>query len=51
MDVLIKWKGLPDHEAFWEPVEVIQPQFPAFNREDKVLLPPGSADKPPILFS
>ena len=48
MEVLIKWQGLPNHEASWEPLEVIQHQFPTFHIEDKVFLPLEGIDKPPI---
>ena len=39
--VLIKWKGLLEFEASWEPGELIIGQFPGFYLEDKVSLDPG----------
>ena len=39
--VLIKWKGLPEFEASWEPGELIIAQFPGFHLEDKVSLDLG----------
>ena len=50
LEVLIKWQGLPNHEASWEPLEVIQHQFPTFHIEDKVFLPLEGIDKPPNLI-
>ncbi|KAI0519445.1 hypothetical protein KFK09_006893 [Dendrobium nobile] len=37
-EVKIRWSGLPDYEATWEPLERIAVQFPAFHLEDKVVL-------------
>ena len=37
-DVLISWKGLPQHEATWELYEDMQHRFPDFHLEDKVNL-------------
>lgn len=37
-EVLIKWKGLLDHDSTWEWRGVIQEQFPSFNLEDNVTL-------------
>ncbi|CAA7392317.1 unnamed protein product [Spirodela intermedia] len=36
MEVLIKWKGLPDFEATWEAASTIHHQFPDFHLVDKV---------------
>ncbi|KAI0510851.1 hypothetical protein KFK09_011461 [Dendrobium nobile] len=36
-EVKIRWSGLPDYEATWEPQERIAEQFPAFHLEDKVI--------------
>ncbi|TXG64840.1 hypothetical protein EZV62_011834 [Acer yangbiense] len=47
-EVLVKWAGLPDYEATWEPLQSLLAQFPDFNLEDKVLSKGGSNDKPPI---
>ena len=51
--VLVQWKGLPLFEATWEPIEVIQCQFPAFqgHLEDKVILASGGNVRPPIRFT
>lgn len=35
-EVLICWRGLPEHEATWEKWSDIQIQFPDFNLEDMV---------------
>ncbi|TYK05651.1 Retrotransposable element Tf2 [Cucumis melo var. makuwa] len=35
---LIKWKGLSDSEATWEPLEAMNQQYPSFHLEDKVPL-------------
>ncbi|KFK25816.1 hypothetical protein AALP_AA8G165200 [Arabis alpina] len=37
-EVLIKWKGLPDHDNSWEWKGVIEEQFPDLDPEDKVCL-------------
>ncbi|KAI0500090.1 hypothetical protein KFK09_018298 [Dendrobium nobile] len=37
-EVKIRWGGLPDYEATWEPLERIAEQFPTFHLEDKVVL-------------
>ncbi|KAK0579410.1 hypothetical protein LWI29_026017 [Acer saccharum] len=47
-EVLVKWAGLPDCEATWEPLQSLLAQFPDFNLEDKVLSKGGSNDRPPI---
>ena len=41
MEVLIKWKNLPEHEALWESFVMIKEQFPEFHLGDKVSLQPG----------
>lgn len=48
LEILVQWKGLPAFEATWEPYEVLQKQFPAFNLKDKVTLWTRGNDKPPI---
>lgn len=35
-EVLIQWKDLPDFEATWESLSVMQQQFPAFHLEYKL---------------
>ena len=47
-EVLVKWAGLPDCEATWEPLQSLLAQFPDFNLEDKVLSKEGSNDRPLI---
>ena len=36
LEVLLKWKGLPEFEATWEDVSLISERFPEFHLEDKV---------------
>ena len=38
LQLLIKWKGLPEHDNTWEDAIDIQIQFPHFHLEDKVIL-------------
>ncbi|PKU86722.1 hypothetical protein MA16_Dca022935 [Dendrobium catenatum] len=45
-EVKIRWSGLPDYEATWEPQERIAEQFPAFHLEDKVVLWEGGNVRP-----
>lgn len=42
LEALLKWKKLPDYEATWEDVEMINERFPDFHLEDKVLNWEGS---------
>ncbi|TYK17995.1 putative F-box/LRR-repeat protein 9 [Cucumis melo var. makuwa] len=46
---LIKWKGLPESEAIWESVYLMNQQFPMFHLEDKVNLEPRGIVRPPIV--
>ncbi|XP_021755359.1 uncharacterized protein LOC110720620 [Chenopodium quinoa] len=49
VEVLIKWKGLPQFEATWEDGDAIAKRFPTFHLEDKVNLEPaGNVIEPPI---
>ncbi|PKU61279.1 hypothetical protein MA16_Dca028310 [Dendrobium catenatum] len=41
-EVLIKWRGLPDFDATWEPFKRVKEQFPSFHLEDKVSFWEGS---------
>ncbi|KAI5444317.1 hypothetical protein KIW84_012811 [Lathyrus oleraceus] len=45
-EVLIQWQDLPEFEATWEPVKVIEEQFPSFHLKDKVSLLGGSIVRP-----
>lgn len=47
-EVLVKWKGLLEHEATWEINEELHNQFPVFPLEDKADLHPQAFVKPPI---
>ena len=49
-DVLVQWKGLPQHEATWELYEELKQRFPDFHLEDKVNLEKESNVRPPILY-
>ena len=40
--ILVRWKDLPDFEATWESVQIIQEQFCEFQREDKLRSLAGS---------
>ena len=51
LEVLLKWKGLPEFEATWEDSHMIQTQFPDFHLEDKVKVWAGGNDRPPIRFT
>lgn len=51
LEVWVQWKGLHAFKATWEPFEVLQEQFPAFNLKDKVTLWTRGNDKPPIRFT
>lgn len=51
LEVLIRWENLPEHEATWEPFDVVNGQFPQFHLEEKVRLWGGSNDKPPVRFT
>ena len=48
---LIKWKNLPDSEATWESVYLLNQQFPQFHLEDKVNLEPRGIVRPPIIHT
>ena len=49
LEVLIKWKDLPDCENTWEDYETINTEFPQFHLEDKVKLVGEGNDGPPII--
>ena len=36
LEVLLKWKNLPNYENTWEDYDVVRLQFPSFYLEDKV---------------
>ena len=38
LEVLVKWKGLPEFEATWEEADMINSRFPTFHLEDKVIV-------------
>lgn len=45
-DVLVSWKGLPRHDATWEPYDEMQQRFLEFHLEDKVNLKRECNDRP-----
>ncbi|XP_078438572.1 protein kinase superfamily protein isoform X2 [Wolffia australiana] len=45
MQVLVKWKNLPNYEATWEDITAIQCQFPSFPIGDQLVFSKGSNDK------
>lgn len=54
-EVMVKWNNLPEYEATWESVALLNARFPDFHHEDKVVLNwPGGIAKPshlhPILY-
>ena len=48
---LIKWIGVLDSEATWEPVYQINQQFPSFHLKDKVNLELRGIVRPPIVHT
>ena len=46
LEVLIKWKDLPNHDSTWEGYKVINELFPDFHLEDKVALLGEGIDGP-----
>jgi hypothetical protein len=49
LEVLIKWKDLPNHEVTWEMYDLVCAQFLGLHLEDKVKVWAGGIDKPPPL--
>ncbi|WVZ23326.1 hypothetical protein V8G54_001870 [Vigna mungo] len=47
LEILIRWKDLPDFENSWEALSTIKEHFPDFHLEDKVHLVEGSVDRNP----
>lgn len=43
-EFLIQWKHLPTFEATWEPLSLLQAQFPEFHLGDKVFQKGEGAD-------
>ena len=54
LEVLIKWKHLPEIEATWEDLAALDQRFPSFHLEDKVKLWAAgnvmTGPKPPLRF-
>ena len=44
LEVLLKWRNLPDHETSWMKVGELKNQFPGFSLEDKLNLTNGGID-------
>ena len=44
LEVLIKWRNLPDHEMSWSKASEVKHQFPTFPLEDKLKLVNGGID-------
>ena len=51
VEVLLKWKNLPEFEATWEDFYMIQQRFPSFHLEDKVKVWAGGNVRPEIRFT
>lgn len=47
-EVLIQWKGLPEHEATWGSISFIREQFLDFPLKDKEAFNLGGIVRPPI---
>jgi len=50
LEVLLKWRHLPDLENSWESATTIQQEFPDFHLEDKVNLQGRSNDRFGIVY-
>lgn len=52
IEVLIKWKGVPEFDATWEDFQTVNGTFPDFDLEDKVLLwGQSNVVHPPLQFT
>lgn len=51
VEVLVKWKDLPDFENSWEPVEKLRSEFPGFLLEGKKSFEGGGIDKQQIVYT
>ncbi|KAH9650018.1 hypothetical protein KPL70_026202 [Citrus sinensis] len=51
VEVLVKWKSLPEFEATWEDFHLIQQQFPDFHLEDKVKVWADGNVRPQVRFT
>ncbi|KAK9211844.1 hypothetical protein WN943_001222 [Citrus x changshan-huyou] len=51
VEVLLKWKSLPEFEATWEDFHLIQQQFPNFHLEDKVKVWADGNVRPQVRFT
>ena len=41
--LLVKWQGLPEEDATWEPLQAFRTEFPAFQLEDELFQQSGRA--------
>ena len=39
--LLVKWQGLPEEDATWEPLQAFRTEFPAFQLEDELFQQAG----------
>ena len=46
MEVLIQWRGLPQHESMWMKIQQVRHQFPSFQLEGKLNLDEEGIDRP-----
>ena len=51
LEVLLKWKALPEFEATWEDFQLLQQRFPEFHLEDKVKVWAGGNVRPQVRFT
>ena len=49
IEILVRWKGLPDFEDTWESAHTIAHRFPSFQLEDKLRLLAGRDGRTPII--
>ena len=51
LEVVVKWKHLPEHESSWLRVGELKQQFPSFSPVDKLNLAEGGIDMPLCVYT